>query len=227
MKPYLLFLLMPLVASLLSACGPSAEEREARRQRECLNKICPGDVQPVIDFKTEFLLKRNGRWFVAPKAYGASDGAFAFYWPSKTPMTGRPDRASYPERGQDFSKVAIEFFVEAGDQKGEMYPSVLKTQEQRGNIASREQLRSGFEQVMTKSDGIGSWNLYIAYDTKTPSGVPALLSCRIASDPFCSTYFTWKNLSIYVRFDYRHAQAWPEIFAEILHVLNQVKEIST
>lgn len=88
-----------------AACGPN-EQRRAELAEEkrihCLDHICDGDKLPKHSPNVQ-LFKRNGQWFTVPAEYGNPDAAMmAFYWPSKTPLTGRADRQSYPEQGLSF-----------------------------------------------------------------------------------------------------------------------------
>lgn len=224
--------ILVLASLTLAACGPSPEARaqaEQRRKEECLNKICPGDVLPQLDTHLEAPFKRNGRWFIVPRAYDGYDGRLAFYWPSKTPMTGRPDRGNYPERGQEFYKVAIEFFVEAMPLDVEAF-DIIKKAEAENRIVYREKIRPELERIGVKEaggrpNGIGTY--YIASLERTPSDQPPVLYCD-ESNPKngCGMHFKWKpGLRIYIRFNQQHGRDWPEIYQEVVRVLNLVKEI--
>ncbi len=103
-----------LCVAAFSGCGPSEGQKveQAEKTRiECLDKICHGDVAPKIDSTKDALLKLNGHWYVGPKEYFASGSGAAFYWPSKTPFTGKPDGQPWPEQRKPFYDVAIEIFL--------------------------------------------------------------------------------------------------------------------
>src|SRR5687767_12961059 len=57
----------------LTACGPSEKQRAEQAEKtrlECLDKFCPGDVEPKRDTATEVAFKLNGQWYIGPKVYG-------------------------------------------------------------------------------------------------------------------------------------------------------------
>ena len=215
-----------LLAILVIGCKPSAEElaqADARKKEYCLNHPCEGDINPKRD-PTESAFKANGRWFVGPTEYLGGWQRGGFYWPSRTPLfTAKKDFPEWDEiQAGRFANVGIEVFVGSYPPGPEMYPEVLDEAEKKYGIASRDMLRPGFERVIQVRDPGGHTHNYIAHNTKTPAGVPALLNC----DPreFCSMRFAWNGLTVDTRFNHRHAQDWPEIFAEILRVLTLLRE---
>ena len=212
---------------LVSGCKPSAEElaqAEARKKEHCLNHPCEGDIDPKRD-ETESAFKANGRWFVGPTEYWGGWKTGGFYWPSRTPVyTARKD---FPERVEvlsgRFPDVAIDVFVGSlPPGLTEMYPEVLERAEKQYGIASRDMLRPGFERVVQTRVPGGHTHNYIAHNVKTPARVPALVNCHPKT--FCSMRFAWNGLTVDTRFNHRHAQDWPEIFAEILRVLTLLRE---
>jgi hypothetical protein len=227
-------LLGTALACGLAGCEPSPEKRaqaELARKQECLDKICDGDVTPKYNWDTEAVFKRAGRWFIGPKQYGAFNGSFGFFWPSKTPRN-KPGASkdapefipSGPGRVSNGPDVTIEFFIQSG-KTWEMYPDLIDEEKRRDNIAKWETLRPGLDMITLKHDPAGGTELYLATEVLTPSGVPALLSCHTGPKTVCTMSFTWKGFLVYVRFDSRHRKDWPEIFAEILRVLAQVREV--
>ena len=167
------------VALGLSACEPDPQKRaqaEQRRQQECLDKICDGDVTPKYNWDTEAVFKRAGRWFIGPKAYFSIDNG-VFFWPSKAPgFSSRPHPEQLAVREGRFSEVAIEFFIQSG-KAGEMYPEIIEEAKRRDNIAKWQTLRPGLDLITRKRDPAGNMALFLATEARTPSGVPALLSC--------------------------------------------------
>ena len=73
----------PAIAAVMClACSPSdaQQSEKTRRQAECLDKHCPGDVEPARNVTSEVAFKLNGQWYIGPKAYGNPNlGAIAFY----------------------------------------------------------------------------------------------------------------------------------------------------
>lgn len=230
------------IVLLLSACKP-APEKQAKKQaeaveyqrQECLEKICSNDVEPKHDNATEQVFKRGGKWFIGPSEYGGYNGSFAFYWPSKTPGTKASAAKEAPEylpsdpttgRLSNFYDVAIEFFIETGEQQGEMYGLIEKAKA-KAKIIKQEQLRPGLELVQIQSDPkiepIETY--YIATQLKTPAGALPTVHCRMAHpDNRCTSGFAWKpDYRIYVRFNQKHGKDWPEIYQEISRILNQIK----
>lgn len=227
---------------IIAACGPSAEEKsrrkaelQERRRIECLDKICPGDKEPLRNWETEELLKLNGHWFVGPKAYFSSgmNGA-AFYWPSKTPMTGRPDRQPYPEQGKFFYDVTIEIFLRSNNIPAEPRGYVLiQLAEKNGWVASRETLRSGLDKIQMKHvvDPQGQYmdhvTYYVATELTGMDGLPPVATCNHDNvSNGGGTGFLWKpEIWAGTRMNQKHCADWPEIYQETIRVLSLVKEI--
>jgi len=67
---------------------------------------------------------------------------------------------------------------------------------------------------------------YLATQLETPSGLLAVTYCRTAHpDNACTSGFVWKpGIRVYVRFIQSHGGDWPEIYQEVIRVLNLVKE---
>ena len=216
-----------LTTALLAGCKPSAEQqaRIAEQRREhTLNNIEEGDVLPKADFTTQAILKRGGKFFIAPKEYFAQGGMHGFYWPSKTPMyRGGVD---FPEReivrAGKAGAVAIEFQIEGNPSIGETFGFIEKAKLE-GKLVKRETLRDGLDRV----ERLGSLNypLYVATKLTTPSGASPTLSCDEGPSHGGTSGFVWKpGLRIYVRFSSDHCKDWPEIYSEIIRVLTLVKE---
>lgn len=70
------------VLSGLVGCGPS-EQRRAElaelKRIECLDKFCPGDIEPPHDMATEVALKLNGQWFIGPSTMKHVIGPSGYY----------------------------------------------------------------------------------------------------------------------------------------------------
>lgn len=234
---------LALLASILG-CTPSPEEQarrqahaEALQETHCLDHICQGDHLPAYDSNTEQVFKSGGRWFVGPKAYGSFNGSFAFFWPSKAAArkAGVEGEAiefvpSSPGKISNFYDVAIQFWIQAKEQQGELH-ELLAKEHADGMIARRDIPREGLERIERRQglqrDIRREAVLYVATDLKTPGGVPATVSCRHDNPDggACTAGFAWRpGYRIYVRFSEEHALDWPEIFAEIIRVLGMVRE---
>ena len=218
-----------LVAALLAGCKPSAEQQariEEQRREHALNSFMDGDVLPKVDTTTQEVLKRGGKFFIAPKQYFAQGNMHGFYWPSKTPMYA--GGADYPEhdmvRSGKAGAVEIAFQIEASSSTGETY-GFIEQAEKDGTLITRLHVRSDLERIETKSElHTGSADLYfVATGQTTPVGIPATVFCRPTHA--CTSGFVWKpGYRIYVRFNSQHGEDWPKIYPEIIRVLNLVKE---
>src|SRR5882724_5169204 len=217
-----------LGCTVLTACSPSDKQKAewAEKTRvDCLDKFCEGDVAPTkFDPTKETSIKLNGQWYFLPKQYAVSQG-LAFYWPSKTPVTGRADRQDYPERGKDFYDVAIEIFLQHHDgvTYGPNRYDHLRKAETEGRVISKELRRPGLEVWRTReTDGLGPGLWYVAtqYTTTDPNG--SVLSCRSSNPKFdrCVTAFQWQpGIGADMRFRAKHADDWSEIYQEMTRVL--------
>ena len=215
-----------LVAALLAGCKPSAEQQariEEQRREHALTSFMDGDVLPKVDTTTQEVLKRGGKFFIAPKEYFAQGNMHGFYWPSKTPMYR--GGGEYPEREMVRSgkagAVEIAFQIEASSSTGETY-GVIEQANSNGESTKRSTLRDGLDRV-ERADKFKS-PLYVATKLVTPSGLPPALSCDEGPGHAGTSGFVWKpGFRIYVRFDSAHCKDWPEIYSEIIRVLNLVK----
>jgi hypothetical protein len=231
----------------LTACGPSEKQLAAGAEAtrvDCLDKICPGngDVTPKIDSTKDAILKLNGQWYVGPKEYFASGEGAAFYWPSKTPFTGKPDGQSWPEQRQPFYDVAIEIFF-TGRQRWPT-PNVEKPWEgatwaKEFNRIQAEGLRMQRKTVTAQLDVISFFyadgkaydtTYYVATQQKSIRGSePPVASCRtdiLNPNARCSSNEFWQpDVFADFRFRAKHAPDWPAIHQEIVRVLNLAKKV--
>lgn len=219
----------------LTACGPNEQKRanlaELKRV-DCLDKVCPGYGEaPPQAGSGEQVMRLNGQWYVAPKPYVKGSAGLAFYWPSKTPVSGRPDGQAYPEGGRDYGDVAIEIFLTHHD--GLMYgpnrPVRLQKAEAEGRLISKTTPRPGLEVWRVReTDGLGPavWYVATAYLDSNPNG--AILSCRDV-DPIsdrCTTGFIWKpGIALDMRLRATHAPDWPEIYQETARILQLLQKV--
>ena len=215
-----------LLALLLTACGPSKEQQARnveRMRQQCLNDVCEGETPPKYDWAKETILKRGGKWFRGPKEYFSSGHSATFYWPSKHPGF---TETNYPEKGQPFNLVAIEFWVDVNDGSREESQIDIPKLEKEGKLIGTRQLRNGLELVEIKSYNNQVGQMYIATSLKTPSGLLPVVGCDESdSRNACTSWFIWKpGYRIYVRFSSLHGKDWPEIYSEIIRVLNLLKE---
>ena len=214
----------------LAACGPSekqlAEQAENTRI-ECLDKLCYGDVLPKTSPENS-IIKIGGRYFSVPKEYGSGLIGLVFYWPSKTPLTGPAHENGFPEKGLNPFHTSIEMFPKstpAPIELSDMVATAVKQGRPTTPISRNSNLEVLTVQLRPETDKLST--IFIARNTTYPSGKPAMAGCgRREPDDVCSAYFAWeKDLSITVRFNQRHAEDWPLIYAEIARVLSLVKPL--
>lgn len=220
----------------LSGCGPTQREKEkfAEEQRQhCRDHLCEGDVLPQYDHKKDALLKLGGVWLIGPEEYFSSgtNGA-SFFWPSKTPGGRGGD---FPERPTVIAgkkqEVVIEIFI-----RSYAYPTppysyqLVQMAEANKWIASRELIRPGLERIRYKHvhgpDGyyldMGGSADYIATELKGSDGFPPVARCSHYLDSGGGgTGFLWRyGLWVGVRMNQRHCIDWPEIYPEVVRVLD-------
>lgn len=229
-------LVLGLAAAMLTGCEPSERQvaRQAERRIACLDKVCEGDVSPKHDFATETTLKLNGTWFIGPKAYfSAGINGAAFYWPSRTPVTGRPDGRPFPEMRQRFYDVAIEILL-----RSSVIPPhprgyrLIALAEQNDWIARRRTLRAGLEQIEMKhvvgprGYTIDHVTYYVATELKGPDGLPPVAACnhKLADGGGGSGFMWIDGIWAGIRMNQRHCADWPEIYQEATRVLQLLRK---
>ena len=218
---------------LATGCGPSEQEKAkwAEEKRiDCLDKICEGDKPPKLDRpQDDVVMKLNGEYFIAPRAYASSFSWLAFYWPSKTPLTGRADRQPWPEQRERFYDVAIEIFL--GHYDGRNYGperyEFLRQAEREGRLLSKDSPRPGLEvwRIEEANNSNGAvWYVATSYVDTDPNG--AVLRCgNEPGQDTCGAGFIWRpGISAGMRLKRRHAPDWPEIYQETRRILNLLKK---
>lgn len=225
---WLLRLVMALVVPMLVTACESSEESRRQKQIQQEDNIVPGETLPKYDNKRYSITKTNGRFFLIPREYGGVGGRLVFYWPSKTPMTGRLDGGSYSEQRLEFEDVAVEVFIRADRKKSSVSESMFGRAERNGWIQDRKVLRKGLE-VVTLNEKAGvitrEKSLYLATEMKWPDGRIPVVEC---SDSLRTGggWMPWRpGVFLTIRFKEDKCQDWPEIYAEILSVMSQVREI--
>jgi len=204
---------------LLSACKPSAEQAQRaaeQRRQHCLDNICEGDVVPPHDQQTQTAFKRDGRWFVGPREYGA-EGVF-FYWPSKVPANSKAALSKSPED-------EIEVFIKRGTAV-DHYENV-RVAEQEERVLERDTSVPGLVTYVMRLDP-GNPNLFLLRVATEFTGMgqthPTLF-CPTFADPACTTRLQWKpGIELYVRFRAKHGPDWPQIYSEIVRIVALIKE---
>ena len=235
-----------VVTLVLCACGPSDKQRAEQAEKtriECLDKFCPGDVEPKHDMATEVALKVNGQWYIGPKEYFSGRNGAVFYWPSKTPEIGLPDGKAYPERGKPFYDVAVEIFL-TGRQRwptpnvekpweAASWQTVIEHRQSEGLRMERIAVGPALEMIrFFHPDGKPySYVYYVATRRGSIRGEgPAVLSCLISTPPHpqdrCTSGEFWQP-DVYADFRFRakHAEDWPAIHEEIVRVLSLAKKV--
>lgn len=215
---------------VLALAGGDAHAKEqvsgAEKPRiECLDKICPGDVEPSRNVATQIALKVNGQWYIAPKEYfstGKNGGGF--YWSSRHPMFKGGD---YPERDQNFPDKAIEVFLGTPRQVVPSMYQQLQVAKRTTSVLETKVLRPGLERWRTQEKDrlVETW--YVATNLKEPNGDPPTIACRGADlkKYRCTTGFMWRpNVGANLRFRATHGPDWPEIYQEANRVINLLRK---
>jgi hypothetical protein len=181
-------------------------------------------------------MKLNGQWYFAPKA---------FYWPGKTPVTGRSDRQSFPEQGRDYYDVAIEIFLTGRQRWPEpnaVAPWEAGDWERRFSELQREGLRIERKQISPELERIRFFDAqgmqyqheyFLATKQRRlrGNGQPGV-ACDLYPDPKpnalprCSGGMFWqKDIYADFRFHAQHATDLPAIHQEIVRVLGLAKKV--
>jgi hypothetical protein len=218
---------------LLVGCKPNAEQQariDEQRREHMLNTIQETDVLPKIDYKTQTVLKRGGKFFIAPKEYFRQGNMHGFFWPSKSPKFGKDE--DHPEReavkAGKIDAVEVAFYIES--QRPSIDVSAIIAQQLLDRRIKTEKIRTGLERGEVALDPTrpNSTDLfYIATKLRThnDSGPPAIACYLRENGGTASTTFEWKSgLTVSVRMAATHCKDWPEIYTEIIRVLNLVKE---
>lgn len=218
---------------LVTACGPTEQQKAKlaeKKQIECLDKFCQGDVEPEHDRLREEAIKLNGQWFVGPKEYfsSGSNGA-VFYWPSRSPGFRGGD---YPERGKSFYDFAIEIFLRSNNIPAEPYGyQFIRLAESNGWIASRRTIRRGLDKVEMKhvigprGYYVDHVTYYVATELTGSDGLPPVATCS-HEDPRNGGGggFMWKSgIWAGIRMNQKYCSDWPEIYREVSRVLQLLK----
>lgn len=231
MKLHLISLL--LLSCLPIGCKPSPEQQarvDEQRREHVLNTIQETDVLPKIDTTTQTVLKRGGKFFIAPKEYFGQGGMHGFYWPSKTPKY--VSHENYPERAAikagKIDSVVIAFQIESrqipNDTSAYLAEAIANKK-----LIERRSIREGLDRLVlqTPSTQYPTEVLYEATKFRlNHADRSPVIGCNDGSSlNAAGTSFPWKDqLYIYVRFNSAHCKDWPEIYTEIIRVLNLVKE---
>lgn len=224
----------------VGACGPNAQKRAeiAEQKRvECLDKFCPGDVEPSHDMTTEVALKLNGQWFIGPREYFSNQGVASFEWwehKALRPSLPRPSevqRLAIDGKGYDFS-IGVFFRSNHIPPMPHGY-RLIELAEKNRWIESRKTIRVGLDAITMKhvigpndqySDHL---TYYAATHLRGIDGLPPVASCN-HDHPRNSggTGFMWRDgIYVGVGMNQKHCTDWPEIYQEITHVLALLKKV--
>ncbi len=236
-KPHFAAALVALLA--LTACEPFAKEKSEQAEKtriECLDKICPGDVEPKRDHMKDAVLKLNGQWYVGPKEYFSSQGRADFEWwehkPISRAMKRPPEMQALADdgKGHDFS---IEMLFRSNNLPSEpLGYNLIKIAEENGWVAERKTLRLGLDAIKMKHvigpNGyyIDHVTYYVATKLVGMDGLPPVATCaHVLLNDIGGTGFMWQpGVWVGTRMNQRHCADWPEIFQEITRVLQLLKK---
>ncbi|SDE13335.1 hypothetical protein SAMN05192589_112154 [Paracidovorax valerianellae] len=217
---------------ICTACGPSDAQMKdylEKKRVECLDKFCQGDQPPQRDASREILQKLNGQWFIGPKDYYSGFGAAVFYWPDNAPAFSSDKKKKDNEVA--FYETAIEVFLHSktgGAVMANRY-QLLVDAEKQGRLISKGSPRAGLEvwKVRDAIQGMPPAVWYVASQLKDNEGFPPVLGCDDQNPQFdrCTMAFTWQSgVAVDMRFRAKHGPDWPEIYQEMMRVLNLLKK---
>jgi hypothetical protein len=240
----------------LVGCDPFEQRRaenEERKQIECLDKFCLGDVEPSHDMLEEEAFKLNGNWYIGPKKYGNPNfGPIAFYWPSGTPSgsdfsASKPGELKFNGAGavDNFYDVAVEVILKGRHKYPISSVAAVEKPWERTSWEGRwkEMASSGMGMTRTEltpeldvvrfkqADGTPyRMSYFIAKGQKVVLGDYAPVAvCEVPSHPMnrCTGDFFVFDGTVHAdfRFNAKHAQDWPAIYQEINRVLQQLRRI--
>lgn len=235
----------------LTACDPFEQQRveQAEKTRvECLDRRCLGDVEPSRDIKTQVVFKRSGRWFVMPREYGDPNfGEIAFFWPSKTALRDPDIVRKTPELIQNsptvsgnYSKVAIQIYLtgkerwphsNASEPWSQTLEQWLAIKRAEGKYIEQTTIHLGLDEYrsfVTQGGKLSAIYYAATQQRKLRGDGPPVLSCEpepLHPNSWCAGGVFWQP-DVYAdfRFNAVHAKDWPEIYQEIIRVLNLLKE---
>jgi len=223
----------------MASCEPNRDiqaQLDEQKRVECLNNVCAGDAIPAHDMHSEFAFKINGQWYIGPREYGGYGGALAFFWPSKTPANQEQATKHAPEFrssasgvNSNFYDVGVEIFLRAHSRPStdtSRYQTLLDAQAN-GRVLKREVMRPGLEVWHLRESGGSSLSVwYVATTLRDSNGQPPVLGCDAGNAILdrCTMAFVWKpGQAVDLRFRASHGPDWPEIYLEVMRVLDLLK----
>lgn len=224
--------LLLTISLLVAACElSSSEEVKGEATQSCLDKYCPklGDKYQRIKPATEIALMLNRRWFVGPSEYfSAGNNGALFYWPSRHPGY-KP--GSYPERKEPFILKSVEVLlrsVEFDKNRGKTH--LLERWGKEGRILKKTQLREGLEvlQVNREEAWLKNELIYVATNLKDEEGQHPWISCdhSFAQAPATAKYLWRDGIYMTIRIGQNNCADWPDIYLEVMRVLNLLQPIN-
>ena len=119
--------------------------------------------------------------------------------------------------------MAIEIFIRSINDHYETTRQTLEKAEISGKTTDRETIKPGLDRVNIQGD---HRKFYIATQLRSLDGKPPVMACshdHVGHGG--STSFIWKpGISVGAGGNQKHCTDWPEIYSEVVNVLNQIKE---
>ena len=227
---------------VIAGCGPSEQQQKASADEtrvHCLDNFCRGDIVPTFDSANEFAFKVNGQMFIGPRKDGGYGGAFAFYWPSRTPANQTNAAKVAPElllspagTISNTYEVEVEVFLRSNQRPapGPSRYQALQIAANEGRVLDRGELRPGLEvwRVKDVNRGMPVALWYVATGLRDAEGDPPVLGCaeRDPKSDRCTMAFRWRpGISVDLRFRAKNAKDWPQIYEEVVRILGLVKAV--
>lgn len=232
--------LLLAAATLLASCDGAEQQGKRQVQQaqvNCADRPCPGDVAPRIDAGRDVALKLNGRWFVGPRAhFSSANNAAYFEWWSHRPV---PAGAARPPEMQALATAGKgnEFSIDIHLRSQNVPPDprgyrLIELAQDKQWIASHKEVRPGLDVIQMKHvvGPTGKYmdhvTYYVATTLRGGDGLPPVAVCNHDHpENGGGGGFMWRpGIWAGIRMNQRHCADWPEVYAEVVRVLQLLKE---
>jgi len=193
----------------------------------CMNSICKNDTPPSPPPGMR-VVKFDYTWYFIPQEYtGNVPISFALSWPRKTAYL---PRIEYPDEmlSKNFLPITVRLTdrSRSGGRRGDPLSfryTWLLAEEKKGFVSAKIKIRDGLELWQLTSGG--SYSYFVLPKIKMYNGTVPALACR-SIDSYCEAVISWADGAFAdLLFNFRLGPDWPEIYAELHHILQQFKKV--